>query len=153
MERTEKDLLVWWRKHQGICLNSSFGFHLSGRKGRNQTINYIGAPNVKTLKLGTSLSRVYELKFHFISSRVFRLQSKMGKKTQKGQPLHRQNPKVDEATRIRISQILEEFRASKDEGKAFTECSLIGMHILYIWLIHERYDIRLFLLEIWFYGY
>lgn len=30
--------------------------------------------------------------------------------------LHRQNPKVDEVTRIRITKILEQFRASKDEG-------------------------------------
>ncbi|KAJ1388004.1 R3H domain [Sesbania bispinosa] len=37
----------------------------------------------------------------------------------KGEPLHRQNLKVDEATRIRISQILEQFRASKDEVYAF----------------------------------
>ena len=35
----------------------------------------------------------------------------------KGEPLQRQNPKVDEVTRIRIYQILEQFRASKDEGK------------------------------------
>jgi len=34
----------------------------------------------------------------------------------KGEALHRQTPKVDEVTRIRISQILEQFRASKDEG-------------------------------------
>ncbi|XP_047180818.1 DExH-box ATP-dependent RNA helicase DExH6-like [Vigna umbellata] len=37
----------------------------------------------------------------------------------KGEALHRQSPKVDEVTRIRISQILEQFRASKDEVYKF----------------------------------
>ncbi|XP_027940431.1 DExH-box ATP-dependent RNA helicase DExH6 isoform X1 [Vigna unguiculata] len=37
----------------------------------------------------------------------------------KGEALHRQTPKVDEVTRIRISQILEQFRASKDEVYKF----------------------------------
>ncbi|KAI4308138.1 hypothetical protein L6164_031242 [Bauhinia variegata] len=44
----------------------------------------------------------------------------MGKKRQrKGEPLHRQNPKVDEASRIRISQLMEKFRASNDEVYTF----------------------------------
>ncbi|XP_027331217.1 DExH-box ATP-dependent RNA helicase DExH6 isoform X1 [Abrus precatorius] len=41
------------------------------------------------------------------------------KRENKGEPLHRQNLKVDEVTRIRISQILEQFRASKDEVYKF----------------------------------
>jgi len=43
--------------------------------------------------------------------------NKTGKK--KGEPLFRQNPNVDEVTRICISQILEQFRASNDEGIFF----------------------------------
>lgn len=39
------------------------------------------------------------------------------RREKKGEALLRQNPKVDEPTRIRISQILEQFKASKDEGK------------------------------------
>jgi len=42
------------------------------------------------------------------------------KREKKEEALHRQTPKVDEVTRIRISQILEQFRASKDEGYAPT---------------------------------
>ncbi|MED6179768.1 hypothetical protein PIB30_003984 [Stylosanthes scabra] len=41
------------------------------------------------------------------------------KEKNKGNPLQRQNPKVDEVTRIRISQILEHFQASKDEVYKF----------------------------------
>ncbi|XP_015973252.1 DExH-box ATP-dependent RNA helicase DExH6 isoform X1 [Arachis duranensis] len=41
------------------------------------------------------------------------------KEKNKGNPLQRQNPKVEEVTRIRISQILEQFRASKDEVYKF----------------------------------
>ncbi|KAK7300204.1 hypothetical protein RJT34_11041 [Clitoria ternatea] len=44
----------------------------------------------------------------------------MGRRREKkGGPLHRINPKVDEVTRIRISEILEQFRASKDEVYRF----------------------------------
>ncbi|XP_061342790.1 DExH-box ATP-dependent RNA helicase DExH6-like [Gastrolobium bilobum] len=41
------------------------------------------------------------------------------KREKKAEALQRQNPKVDEVTRIRISQILEDFRASKDEVYKF----------------------------------
>ncbi|KAK7385921.1 hypothetical protein VNO78_31892 [Psophocarpus tetragonolobus] len=41
------------------------------------------------------------------------------KREKKGEALLRQNPKVDEVTRIRISQILEQFQASKDEVYKF----------------------------------
>ncbi|MED6135095.1 hypothetical protein PIB30_042981 [Stylosanthes scabra] len=41
------------------------------------------------------------------------------KEKNKGNPLQRQNPKVDEVTRIRISQILQHFQASKDEVYKF----------------------------------
>ncbi|CAJ1971301.1 unnamed protein product [Sphenostylis stenocarpa] len=43
----------------------------------------------------------------------------INKREKKGEALHRQTPKVDEVTRIRISQILEQFRASKDEVYQF----------------------------------
>lgn len=42
--------------------------------------------------------------------------TKNKREKKKGEPLFRQNPNVDEVTRIRISQILEHFRASNDEG-------------------------------------
>ncbi|GLT94049.1 hypothetical protein SLE2022_118120 [Rubroshorea leprosula] len=43
----------------------------------------------------------------------------MGKKRQKQGELQKQNPNVAEATRIRISQILEKFREAKDEVYSF----------------------------------
>lgn len=43
----------------------------------------------------------------------------MGKKRQKkGEEQQRQNPNIAEATRIRISQVLQHFRVKKDDGKA-----------------------------------
>lgn len=44
---------------------------------------------------------------------------KKGKKGGEALQLNRQNPKVDEPTRIRVTQILEQFQASKDEGHPF----------------------------------
>lgn len=46
-----------------------------------------------------------------------------------GIPLQRQNPKVDEAKRIRIHEVLQRFRASKDEGKALVKCSIWALLI------------------------
>ncbi|KAL5125751.1 DExH-box ATP-dependent RNA helicase DExH6 [Glycine soja] len=45
--------------------------------------------------------------------------TKNKREKKKGEPLFRQNPNVDEVTRIRISQILEHFRASNDEVYKF----------------------------------
>lgn len=42
----------------------------------------------------------------------------MGKKRQK-KAEQQENPSVAEATRIRISQILDQFRAAKDQGLPF----------------------------------
>lgn len=59
--------------------------------------------------------------------------AKMGKKKQKKaeqqqqKQQQQQSPTVAEATRIRISQILDGFLASKDEGKVCNaECSSIS---------------------------
>lgn len=59
--------------------------------------------------------------------------AKMGKKKQKKaeqqqqKQQQQQSPTVAEATRIRISQILDGFLASKDEGKACNaKCSSIS---------------------------
>ncbi|KAL5791681.1 hypothetical protein ACOSP7_000275 [Xanthoceras sorbifolium] len=45
----------------------------------------------------------------------------MGKKRLKNGEQHQENPSIAEATRIRISQILDDFRASKDEVYKFEE--------------------------------
>ena len=51
------------------------------------------------------------------------VKSKKRKRKEGPEPHQRQNATVDVSARIRISKILENFLASKDEGLAHLECS------------------------------
>lgn len=55
----------------------------------------------------------------------------MGKKRLKKAEQQQENPNINEATRIRISQILEDFLVAKDEGELGFQLMLLGSFLFF----------------------
>lgn len=69
---------------------------------------------------------------------------KKRKKEEKPELPQHQNPIVDESTRIRISQILESFLASNDEGEDYLRIPNNCFDIIYLFHLTMLYRLHLF---------